>query len=400
MKEGWTYKKLGEVFASINNGANIKQVKGAGGIPITRIETLSNDKFNRERMGYANIDDVSQYTSYVLNEGDILMSHINSMKFLGRAVAYKKKRNETIIHGMNLLRLVPTSEVLTPYMTYQFQTQFFRNQILQISHQSVNQASFNTTNLKELKVIIPPLSLQQRIVDRLDAAFAHIDELKANAEKQLSETRALIQKALTKAMEPKEGWEKKKLGELGELKNGMNFAHNEKGYNMFLLGVGDFGNRFSIDNVEQLSVISLNQKPSDEYMLKDGDIVFVRSNGNKQLVGRSVIVYPHKTPITFSGFCIRFRRNTSIINERFLVSFLKSEGTRKRLFGNGANISNLNQGMLQELIIPIPPLSEQQRIVSRLDSLSAHVRELEDVLQKTIAECDALKQALLRKVFE
>lgn len=45
-------------------------------------------------------------------------------------------------------------------------------------------------------------------------------------------------------------------------------------------------------------------------------------------------------------------------------------------------------------------LKEQQRIVSRLDSLSAHVRELEEVLQKTIAECDALKQALLRQVFE
>jgi type I restriction enzyme S subunit len=48
----------------------------------------------------------------------------------------------------------------------------------------------------------------------------------------------------------------------------------------------------------------------------------------------------------------------------------------------------------------VPSLSEQQRIVSRLDSLSAHVRELEEVTQKTIAECDALKQALLRQVFE
>ena len=149
MKEGWTYKKLGDVFVSINNGANIKQIKGASGIPITRIETLSNDMFNRDRMGYANIDDVSPYTSYVLNEGDILMSHINSMKFLGRAVAYVKKDEETIIHGMNLLRLVPASDVLSPFMVYQFQTKFFRNQILQISHQSVNQASFNTTNLRD-----------------------------------------------------------------------------------------------------------------------------------------------------------------------------------------------------------------------------------------------------------
>lgn len=56
--------------------------------------------------------------------------------------------------------------------------------------------------------------------------------------------------------------------------------------------------------------------------------------------------------------------------------------------------------MLDDVIINVPPLSEQQRIVERLDALSAHVRELEENQKKIISECDALKQALLRKVFE
>ena len=50
--------------------------------------------------------------------------------------------------------------------------------------------------------------------------------------------------------------------------------------------------------------------------------------------------------------------------------------------------------------VVILTLSEQQRIVERLDALSAHVRELEEYQKKIISECDALKQALLRKVFE
>ena len=186
MKKGWEYKKLGDCFISINNGANIKQVKGAKGIPITRIETLSNDKFNRERMGYADIFDASPYSSYILNDGDILMSHINSMKYLGRAVQYSKIEEETIIHGMNLLRLVPTKDVLSSFLIYQFYTAYFRNQIVSISHQSVNQASFNTTNLKSLKLKIPPITEQQSIVDYLDSAFAKIDAMKANAEKSLN----------------------------------------------------------------------------------------------------------------------------------------------------------------------------------------------------------------------
>jgi len=200
-KEGWEEKKLGNCFISINNGANIKQVKGANGIPITRIETLSNDKFNRDRMGYADILDASPYSSYILNDGDILMSHINSMKFLGRAVQYTKKENEIILHGMNLLRLVPTKEVISSFLVYQFYTQFFRNQIVSISHQSVNQASFNTTNLKGLNLVIPPLSEQQRIVTRLDNLSANIKALEENLEKTISECDALKQALLREVFE-------------------------------------------------------------------------------------------------------------------------------------------------------------------------------------------------------
>ena len=61
---------------------------------------------------------------------------------------------------------------------------------------------------------------------------------------------------------------------------------------------------------------------------------------------------------------------------------------------------NISAKKYNLLPVKYPPLSEQQRIVSRLDSLSAHVRELEEVTQKTITGCEALKQALLRKVFE
>jgi type I restriction enzyme S subunit len=82
------------------------------------------------------------------------------------------------------------------------------------------------------------------------------------------------------------------------------------------------------------------------------------------------------------------------------VYFLKSENTRKKLFGNGANISNLNQKILQSLIVPLPPLTVQQRIVERLDALSENIRKYEEIQRQIISECDALKQALLRKVFE
>ena len=87
------------------------------------------------------------------------------------------------------------------------------------------------------------------------------------------------------------------------------------------------------------------------------------------------------------------------INIIFLTYYLKTKDTRKKLFGNGANISNLNQKMLQDLLFVYPSLEEQHRIVQTLDTLSEKCRRLEQVAQQTIRECDALKQSILRQAF-
>lgn len=169
-KNKWTTKTLGECFVLIRNGANIKQSSTASGIPITRIETLANSVFNRDRMGYADIFELGKYSSYALQEGDILMSHINSFKYVGRSVIYHKVGDEVIIHGMNLFKLVVNRDLLFPtYANYYFQSEKFHNLIVSISKQSVHQVSFNVTELKKLPLPVPPLSVQEHIVAELDA---------------------------------------------------------------------------------------------------------------------------------------------------------------------------------------------------------------------------------------
>ena len=163
---------LGEVFSIIRNGASIKQIDGANGFPITRIETISNRVIDRNRLGYANVFDITEYESYVLQSGDILMSHINSEKHLGKTALYIKKGNEKIIHGMNLLMLRANSEVILPlYAKYFFDSNLFLKQIPNITKKSVNQASFTVTALKKLEIKIPKMVEQKRIIDimsRLD----------------------------------------------------------------------------------------------------------------------------------------------------------------------------------------------------------------------------------------
>ena len=168
-------KTISECFSQIQNGANIKQGIKNGGFPITRIETISSDKFNRDKMGYAGITDASQYENFILEDNDLLMSHINSPQYLGRTVLYKKVDNETIIHGMNLLRLKANKEVNPSYARYYFYGNKFRQQIVKITKKSVNQASFAVNDLKRIKMYLPEMESQNNIVRKLDIISKLID---------------------------------------------------------------------------------------------------------------------------------------------------------------------------------------------------------------------------------
>ena len=159
-----------EAFEFVRNGASIKQFDGAAGVPITRIETIWNSTIDNQRFGYANIENSDEYKSHLLKDGDILMSHINSPKHLGKCAIYKCNPR-TLIHGMNLLNLRPNKKLLSPqFAFYFFGSNAFKEAIAKISNQSVNQASFSTTSLKKLKIPLPPLSEQQKIAAILDAA--------------------------------------------------------------------------------------------------------------------------------------------------------------------------------------------------------------------------------------
>lgn len=181
--------KIADAFSLIRNGANIKQGLDDSGYPITRIETISNRTVDRSKMGYAGVTDISKYSDYVLQDGDILMSHINSETHLGKVAHYEKQEDETIIHGMNLLCLRPQKEVVnSKFAFYYLSSEAFLRQIPRITKKSVNQASFNVAALKELTIPIPSAKKQQIVVSHLDK----VNELIALRKEQLAKLDLLV----------------------------------------------------------------------------------------------------------------------------------------------------------------------------------------------------------------
>lgn len=156
--------KLGVCFRMAENGLVIKQTKAAKGMPITRIETLSNDCFNRDRLGYGDIFDEEKYSHYILDDKDLLMSHINSRTFLGRTVLYRKRNGEKIIHGMNVLRIKTNQDILDPiFAFYLFRNSLFKRHIDNIRKDAINQSSFALSDLKNIELYIPTIKEQNKI---------------------------------------------------------------------------------------------------------------------------------------------------------------------------------------------------------------------------------------------
>ncbi len=158
---------LGEGFASIRNGMNIKQDKSPRGLPITRIETISKGVVDPNRVGYAGLER-EDCRDWILQEGDILFSHINSVEHIAKCAIYRGEPRE-LVHGMNLLRLRVEQSILDPnYAIHAMRTPEFRARIMPFVNRAVNQASISIGNLKGVSLPAPSLEEQARVVNLLD----------------------------------------------------------------------------------------------------------------------------------------------------------------------------------------------------------------------------------------
>ena len=232
-------------------------------------------------------------------------------------------------------------------------------------------------------IYVPVLSLekQKEIVDTLSCLSGIINKRRDEIRLLDNFIKARFVEMFGDPVANEKGWTTKPLLDMGKCKNGMNFHYDDKGIEINCLGVGDFKNLSIIDNTEELPTILLNEMPSEEYLLKDDDIVFVRSNGNKALVGRSLAVYPGDVPTTFSGFCIRYRKYDNEITVPYLLRVLKTDSMRMKMAGRGANIQNLNQQILGTLVIPVPPVELQNQFAAFVTEVNKS-KVINQLLQK------------------
>jgi type I restriction enzyme S subunit len=174
-RERWPTCTLGDVLLTIRNGVNAEQRTEPSGWPITRIETIADGTIDVERVRWIEPDE-SLVEDFQLKPGDILFSHINSVEHIGKTALFSGAPTP-LIHGVNLLRLRPKTDVVDPvWLLHLLKNDAVRNFYRTRCKRAVNQASLNQPDIKSLAISLPPLTLQQdfarrvRVVERLEVA--------------------------------------------------------------------------------------------------------------------------------------------------------------------------------------------------------------------------------------
>lgn len=381
-----------DCFYEIRNGANIKQGIVDGGFPITRIETISNDKFNRERMGYAGIDDLEKYAAFVLDDDDLLMSHINSVQYLGRTVLYKKDKDESIIHGMNLLRLRPNKEIINPaYIRYYFSSRKFRDSIAKITKKSVNQASFTVADLKKIVIDLPDLQRQENIANIL----SRLEIVKEFRNYQLEELDHLVKSRFVEMFgDPVSNpfnWRKDKLSHIGNLGRGVS-KHRPRnapellGGQYPLIQTGDVANADLYITEYKSTYSELGLKQSK--LWKKGTLcITIAAN----IAKTSILSFDACFPDSVVGFAPNENTNNIFMHYwfAFFQQLLESQAPESAQ-------KNINLKILSDLNVIVPPKEEQDQFevfVHCVDKLKCEVR-------KSLNEVEKLFDSLMQECFE
>ncbi len=401
MKEGWRYKKLGEVCETLNGLWKGKKP------PFVNVGVIRNANFTKDfTLRFDNIEylDVEerQYSKRKLQKGDLIVekSGGSEKQPVGRAVLFDKENGEfSFSNFTSVLRIRDKNTFLCEFL-YKYLLFIYKRgdtSAMQKATTGIHNIEFE----KYLNIDIPciPLSEQHSIVSRLDSAFSHIDALKANAEKQLNEARKLFQAELTECMKPKEGWEEKTLKEVGITQTGTTPPKSDtSNYGEYISFIRPAELNFDgMGGINYESEIKLSEKGVERSRLIKANSILMCCIGSVGKMGfstKEVTCNQQINTITpKSNYSPKFVYY-AMLDKKFLDDIIKEAKSAQ------ATLPIISKGKWERHKIHVPYLVEQHSIVSHLDSLSSTIRKLEELQQKTIAECDALKQAMLREVFE
>jgi len=404
MKKGWEEKKLGELcdlqngfafkskdYVESSNTMNFRmsQIRPEGGIDLD-----NNPKYLPDE--YAEL-----YKDYLLNDGDIVIAMTDmatETKILGVPTIVKTDNRKLLLNQrVGKLYNINQDKIFIPFLRYMLTSQQVNNYYKGLGRGGL-QVNIGKQDILNVKIPLPPLPEQKRLVKVLVKVYEKTTKAKENAEKNLLSARELFESYLQKIFADLYDSEaKKRLGEVCNIARGGSprpiqefLTTDSDGINWIKIGDATASGKYIYKTEEK--IIPAGVKRSR--IVRDGDFLL----SNSMSFGRPYIM--RTTGCIHDGWLV-LNNISSHLDQDYLYYILGSRFVFQQFdrLATGSTVRNLNIGLASRVEIPVPLIKRQREIAQQFDKLVTETQHLEVIYKQKLNDLEELKKSILQKAF-
>jgi type I restriction enzyme S subunit len=398
MREGWTIEPLSEVCQikppKSQARKNLSPNDLVSFIPMRDLHVRCKDLALNEERPLAKV--AGSYTYFANN--DVLLAKITPCFENGKLGIARNLKNGVGFGSSEYIVFRSNGRIDPDYLFYFLSRDSFRDAGAKVMTGAVGHKRVSKEFIEALKIPIPPLAEQKRIVALLDETFAGIAVATAAATKNLKNARELFETTLNTTFTQKgEGWVTQELNQNVKFIDYRGKTPPKRPEGIRLITAKNVKMGFIQRKPEEF----IDESAYDAWMTRGfpqfGDVLFT----TEAPLGKIAQLDTHET-VVIGQRLITMQPVPEILDATFLKFILMSQVTQKEILarGTGATVLGIKAKLLKQIPIHFPKrVSEQERIVSRLNELSDETQRLEALYQQKIDALGELKQSLLQKAF-
>ncbi len=377
MKEGWTYKKLGEVCEVLNGYAFKSSLYVDKGIRVIRITNVQKGFVSDNDPKYYPYDKEKYIQQYILKENDLLISLTGNV---GRVGLLNKEFLPAALNQRVACLRIKDSNFLLKFLFHKLNSDAFENDCI-INASGIAQKNMSTEWLKRVVIPIPSLSEQLQIVSELDLLSDLIKKQKTQIEELDKLARSTFYDMFGDPVANEKGWEVKKIKEICRVITGNTPSRNNPTY---------YNNNYiewiKTDNINKESLYPSQAK---EYLSEEG-----MKQGRIADVG-SILMACIAGSLTSIGKCCILDRKVSFnqqinaivpsqnLNSFFAYTLINALADYIRDNATNGMKHILTKSVLEELELPLPPLALQQEFAAKIEAIEQMKAKVRQSLKET-----------------
>lgn len=400
--ENWVWVRLGAVCGferGITFPSSAKQnERDDENIPCLRTANVQ-DELELNDLIYVNKKYYKNNIDKLIRENDIIMSTANSRELVGKTSFVYKVEYPMIFGGF--VMALRANKLLSKFLFYYLRLEFLLGRFRGESTQTTNIANISSSVLGEYTFPLPPLSEQQRIVERIEELFAKLDEAKERlqevADSFAVRKAAILHKAFTGELTQQwrcengvsdESWEEKKFSEVAVIKSNLVSPFDYLDYP-----------HIAPDSIEKFTGRLLSYRTIREDNVKSPKHLFYKG----QILYSKIRPYLSKAIIAdVDGLCSAdMYPIEALCNTKYLLKYMLSTEflEQSTTAGSRSLLPKINQKELSSISVPLPTLPEQHEIVRLIDDLLARERAAQQAAEQALASIDLMKKSILARAF-